>query len=67
MDRPSFDSNILYQALEFAFHRGAVVSADANGNAVVLPGNGIPARGCGLVHCQSMDISTCAVSNVLSL
>ena len=42
----------------------AVVSADAQGNAVVLPGNGIPAQGCGVVFCQALDIATCATTNV---
>ena len=45
----------------------AVVSADGSGNAVVLPGSGIPSQGCGLVHCQAVDIATCAPTNVLSL
>ena len=45
----------------------AVVSADAMGNAAVLPGNGIPAQGCGVVNCQALDISTCTPTNVLAL
>ena len=45
----------------------AVVSADANDNAAVLPGNGIPAAGCGVVNVQALDITTCTTTNVVSL
>ena len=45
----------------------AVVSADASGNALVAPGAGIPAAGCGVVFVQALDIGTCTASNVLAL